>query len=457
MRAAGGADEAAALRATNRLGDTALHEAVRHGRAGVVDLIMAEAPELASVTSDDGVSPLYLAVTTKSKQIVRLLLRPSPDGTPSPASAAGRKGRTALHVAAATSKEMVEDKLAWEPEGPTLLTRVDSSGRCPLHFAVGRHKLDAAKLFLHLNSSLARISENEGGSFPLHFAAIGGYTSMIDELTKRCPDCYELVDHNGMNLLHVAVVRNKTRVVQYICQDDRFTMLLNATDVDGNTPLHLAVKYGYKQIVATLLQTMSVEMNIHNKEGLTAGDVAYIAMRSEPSRYFLNQAIMVFYCLRQAGAVGSLDIIDIESIKDESKEVGYMKGSGTIASGLIATVTFAAAFTVPGGFIADDGHPDRPGTALLARRFAFRAFVVSDTVAFLCSIIATCFLIYGGAKEVPLRHRDAYNLVASGLVPLAVQFMIAAFAFGFHLVLGAANHGLMVVMNLYSSITKSTT
>ncbi|CAN6168264.1 unnamed protein product [Urochloa humidicola] len=101
---AGGEEAAAALRARNCLGATALYEAVRHGRAGVVDLIMAEAPELASVTCEDGVSPLYLAVNTKSKQIVRLLLRPSADGTPSPASAAGRKGRTALHVAAATSK-----------------------------------------------------------------------------------------------------------------------------------------------------------------------------------------------------------------------------------------------------------------------------------------------------------------------------------------------------------------
>lgn len=104
MRAAGGADEAEALRATNRLGDTALHEAIRHGRAGVVDLLTAEAPELASVTTDDGISPLYLAATTESEKMVRLLLRPSPDGTPSPATFEGRSGRTALHVAAATSK-----------------------------------------------------------------------------------------------------------------------------------------------------------------------------------------------------------------------------------------------------------------------------------------------------------------------------------------------------------------
>jgi hypothetical protein len=114
-----------------------------------------------------------------------------------------------------------------------------------------------------------------------------------------------------------------------------------------------------------------------------------------------------------------------------------MTKNKTIASVLIATVAFAAAFTVPGGFVADD-HA-HAGTAILARRFAFRAFVVSDTIAFLCSIVATCFSIYGGSREIPRGHRRGYILLASVLVPVGSQFMIAAFAFGFQLVLGSVN------------------
>nr|CAB3458161.1 unnamed protein product [Digitaria exilis] len=166
MRAAGEADAAAALRARNLLGATALHEAVRLSRAAVVlddrssqagvsnnrgwrlgpdphfiilhclcclgigitldrrqsghhadpnpkeeevsddkqEHDMLRNGAIGSVTSDDGISPLYLAAITPSRFMVRLLLRPSPDGTPSPASFEGRSGRTALHVAAATSK-----------------------------------------------------------------------------------------------------------------------------------------------------------------------------------------------------------------------------------------------------------------------------------------------------------------------------------------------------------------
>ena len=119
-----------------------------------------------------------------------------------------------------------------------------------------------------------------------------------------------------------------------------------------------------------------------------------------------------------------------------------MTKGGIIASVLIATVAFAAAFTVPGGFIADD-HA-QAGTAILSRRFAFRAFVVSDTIAFSCSIVATCFQIYGSAPSIPHGHRSWYTLLASGLVPVGSQFMIAAFAFGFHLVLGTVNRWLIV-------------
>nr|TKW35103.1 hypothetical protein SEVIR_2G349300v2 [Setaria viridis] len=281
-----------ALCARNCLSATALFEAVRHGHAAVVDLLMVLAPELASVATNCGVSPLYLAATTDSLQMVRALLRPSQDGTPSPVSFSGPAGRTALHAAAEANFQpgMAQEMLAWEPEGPSLLSRVDSSGRTPLHFAALYGRLDVVQLFLAVPTSveLAHIADSHG-QFPLHAAAMKGNTRVLDELMKKCPDHHELVDDK-------------------------------------------------------------------------------------------------------------------------------------------------AAFTVPGGFSSER-------TAILASRFAFRAFIVSNTTAFLFSTVATCFLMYGtkSSSSVPLNHRLQYNSLASGLVPVAAQFMIAAFAFGSHLVLGDAN------------------
>ncbi|CAN6211840.1 unnamed protein product [Urochloa humidicola] len=106
---AGGDAETAALYARNWVGATALYEAVRHGHAAVVDLLMAEAPELASLATGEGFSPLYLAASVDSLQMVRSLLRPSQDGTPSPASYSGPEGRTALHAAVASIKGTVRE------------------------------------------------------------------------------------------------------------------------------------------------------------------------------------------------------------------------------------------------------------------------------------------------------------------------------------------------------------
>ncbi|KAF8669123.1 hypothetical protein HU200_051449 [Digitaria exilis] len=121
-----------------------------------------------------------------------------------------------------------------------------------------------------------------------------------------------------------------------------------------------------------------------------------------------------------------------------------MSRTGMIGSVLIATVAFAAAFTVPGGLVADDHANAR--AAVLARRFAFRAFVVSYTMAFVCSATATCLLIHGGTRDVTRNHRVCYNSLGAGLLPMAALFTIAAFAFGFQLVLGDANRGLIVFL-----------
>lgn len=168
---------------------------------------------------------------------------------------------------------MVEDILAWKPVGPSLLNRVDSSGASPLHVAVVQNELDIVELLLQVGRHLAHISDKDG-LFPLHIAASIESTKMVDELVKGCPDFYELVDDNGMNLLHLAVGRNNVTVVRHICENVRFVMLLNATDFKGNTPLHVAVEYGYTRVVSILLQTMSVQINIKNKDGLTAKDLA---------------------------------------------------------------------------------------------------------------------------------------------------------------------------------------
>jgi ankyrin repeat protein len=108
----------------------------------------------------------------------------------------------------------------------------------------------------------------------------------VVELVERCPDYAELVDCRGRNFLHCAIEHGRKNVVRFICRNDRFAVLLNSMDYEGNTPLHLAVKYGHPRMVSSLLQTIGVEIGITNRDGLTAADLAYSHL--EPGlQYFL--------------------------------------------------------------------------------------------------------------------------------------------------------------------------
>ncbi|XP_056694504.1 ankyrin repeat-containing protein NPR4-like [Spinacia oleracea] len=55
---------------------------------------------------------------------------------------------------------------------------------------------------------------------------------------------------------------------------------------------------------------------------------------------------------------------------------------------LLATITFAAGFTVPGGFDEQNGDP------VLIRQAAFKVFIISDTYAMCCSMLALFSLIW---------------------------------------------------------------
>ena len=92
---------------------------------------------------------------------------------------------------------------------------------------------------------------------------------------------------------------------------------------------------------------------------------------------------------------------------------------------LVATVTFAAAFTMPGGY-------NSQGLATLSAKPAFKAFVIFDTIGFLFSVIAvTIQLDTSGIYRVQIR----YMPVATICTVIAMLGMVLAFVSAMHVVL----------------------
>ncbi|KAF5460188.1 hypothetical protein F2P56_020074 [Juglans regia] len=56
-----------------------------------------------------------------------------------------------------------------------------------------------------------------------------------------------------------------------------------------------------------------------------------------------------------------------------------------VVATLITTVTFAAAITMPGGFVGTGGDPHYEGSAILRRNAAFKAFIITDAISLVLS------------------------------------------------------------------------
>ena len=90
---------------------------------------------------------------------------------------------------------------------------------------------------------------------------------------------------------------------------------------------------------------------------------------------------------------------------------------------LIATVTFAAAFTMPGGFNNDPGP--KQGVALLESSKRLRWFIFSDAIAMTSSIIAACIIFWGAV----INDESYVYYLASATVLTCIALQSAAIAF----------------------------
>ena len=119
---------------------------------------------------------------------------------------------------------------------------------------------------------------------------------------------------------------------------------------------------------------------------------------------------------------------------DNGEKLNFEKRSALetnmLVAMLVATVTFTAAFTMPGGYKSEG--PDQ-GLANLTTEAAFKAFIFFNTTAFCFSVVAV--YLQFDTSQGNYRHRIRYMHVAANITAIAILGMVLAFASGMHVVL----------------------
>ncbi|XP_030528242.1 ankyrin repeat-containing protein ITN1-like [Rhodamnia argentea] len=438
------------LRKANADKETALHQAVRNGHSSAVKLLVEADPTLCDVSNNDDESPLYLAAAQGFLDIAELILDASPLPSPSSSSSGkGPKGMTALHAAICYTPQGHDCLRTMVNKRPHMISEGDDIGWTPLHYAAHLGKVEAVQILLRHEVSAAHLLAKDGAS-ALHIAALVGHIDVMDELIKFCPDTCDSINSRGQTALHSAVLGGQIKVVKHVLETPKLEDLINARDRDGNTALHLAALCRDYDMMNILARDKRVDIRATNKERLTALGIF------DGHEKVGFKAAKVQYLLEAWVCVNDMQDRAIKHVKRLEKRYGEERSSISITTGnmayqekfdkpngcvhnnclliavFIATVTFAAAFTLPGGYY--NNGPDQ-GTATFVRQAAFKAFVVFNTTAFCFSVLAIYlqFDLSPTGEFEPMGMRHVH--VAGVSIYIALLGMVLAFASGMYIVL----------------------
>ncbi|VAH84548.1 unnamed protein product [Triticum turgidum subsp. durum] len=461
----------------DRYGFNALHHAIRNGYQKLaLELIKAE-PALSKAVTRYNESPMFMAVMRNFADVSEKLLAIVDS------SHVGKYGRHALHAAARNGNEDIADEIL--KKRSHLAREADSDGITPIRMAVSHDKSDVLITLLQHDSSLAYETDKSG--YPLLCsAATRGQVNVARVLLLYCPDafyCPVLRDGTAigksLTCLHIAVQNGHLEFVEFILRRPQLRKLINMQDMDGKTALHYAIQQCDPKLVAALLAHDDIiDTTILDNHGNSAAsqlssitdedkplDWVHICYKHIESYNIIIVDLINFLCslfliesmqkevhVLMRGADPNDDDISlynlskvakqretIESRKERQSQTQKYTNNTSFVAILLATITFTAAFTLPGGYSSDAGSAGLP---IMSKEIAFQAFLVSDTLAMCSSFVAAFICLMGRWEDANITNY--YISVTKKLTWFAYMATITAFATGLYTVLSARVHWLAI-------------
>ncbi|XP_026437570.1 uncharacterized protein LOC113335761 isoform X3 [Papaver somniferum] len=240
-----------------------------------------------------------------------------------------------------------------------------------------------------------------------------------------------LIKHemSGQTMAQMAVEERNDTILNYLCETadimGRKTDLVSKDDKSYNTLLHYAAKLA-----------PSAKLNLVSGAALQLQRELQWFKGVERILRFKNRC-------RTNGDGNTAQLIFTEEHKGlVEKGEKWMKdtsGSCMLVAALIATVAFAAAFTVPGGNI-NDSNDAKNGTPVFLGRTSFMVFAVADALALFSSISSVLMFlaIYTSryAEEDFLKSLPQKLIIGLATLFISMATILVAFSASLFIVLG---------------------
>ncbi|KAL5130329.1 Ankyrin repeat-containing protein [Glycine soja] len=470
---------------TGKRDDTPLHSAARAGNMTVLKDTVGGTEEgelrvLLTKQNHAGETVLYVAAEYGYVDMVRELIQYYDLAG---AGIKARNGFDALHIAAKQGDlDIVKILMEAHPE---LSMTVDPSNTTAVHTAALQGHTEIVKLLLEAGSNLATISRSNGKT-ALHSAARNGHLEVVKALLGKEPSVATRTDKKGQTAIHMAVKGQSLEVVEELIKADPST--INMVDNKGNTALHIATRKGRARIVKLLLGQTETDALVVNRSGETALDTAEKTGNSEVKDILLEHGVRRAKAIKaQPGTATARELKQtVSDIKHEvhyqlehtrqtrrgvqgiAKRINKMHTEGlnnainstTVVAVLIATVAFAAIFTVPGQFA--DEPKDIPagsgmtiGEANIAPQAAFLIFFVFDSIALFISLAVV--VVQTSVVIIESKAKKQMMAIINKLMWLACVLISVAFLALSFVVVGKDQKWLAIGVTIIGTTIMATT
>ncbi|XP_062028818.1 ankyrin repeat-containing protein ITN1-like [Rosa rugosa] len=322
---------------------------------------------------------------------------------------------TPLHIAASSGHtDFAMEMMRLKPE---FARKQNPEGFSAMHLALKQGKTHTLLFLLSVYRDLVRVKGREGKTL-LHYAAEIGYLDLLAEFLAASPESIIDLTIRKETALHVAAKNDKLEALEVLMgwlHHVDMDMILQWTDDEGNTVLHIAILRNQFQAQVVRLLIKRVDINAKNLEGLTAMDIS-------DHQGMHNNNTEIRSLLLQRGALRASSLPKLPTLANflrtemsllerwvmysyltKSCMSNENRNNLLVVAVLIATATFQAVLSPPAGMQKDyfstpfgrktssdgsnsTGEPNVPSNFASHSMVAWSSFLALNTMAFLTSI-----------------------------------------------------------------------